>query len=413
MTTETPSPAPVTDHRVPPRGVLPRGVQAWLMAGLAAGLLLIILLTGRPTPPSRPAPAATPNAAPSPERLSDYQQRLRALDERSRLDLRNEAAPAPVAPLVDQQTNARSVDPLVEERRRREYESLFAANLVLSRRTGSDRPATAQTSPSLTAPAPTDDAPPSLDDVAAAVVRAAGRSQPVGDARGVAPDTTAQESAQDRSSESPERRASADAPAPGGARYRLFEGTLIETVLTTRLDGGSAAPVTCLVTTPVYSADGRQLLIPAGARVLGLTRPVQAWGETRLAVTFHRLILPNGRSYGLRQFTGLNQAGDAGLRDRVNHHYLATFGAAAAVGVIAGLGQLVGNAGLGDGDRDQTVIVAGGVGDATGQAASQVMARFLNRLPTVTIREGHRIRIYVTSDLELPDYDPPAARGRS
>ena len=31
--------------------------------------------------------------------------------------------------------------------------------------------------------------------------------------------------------------------------------------------------------------------------------------------------------------------------------------------------------------------------------------RFLNRLPTITIREGHRVKIYVTSDLELPAYE--------
>jgi hypothetical protein len=34
----------------------------------------------------------------------------------------------------------------------------------------------------------------------------------------------------------------------------------------------------------------------------------------------------------------------------------------------------------------------------------QVMNRFLNRLPTVTIREGHRVKVYLTSDLELPAY---------
>jgi type IV secretion system protein TrbI len=34
------------------------------------------------------------------------------------------------------------------------------------------------------------------------------------------------------------------------------------------------------------------------------------------------------------------------------------------------------------------------------------MSRFLNRLPTVTIREGHRVKIYLTSDLQLPAYEP-------
>ena len=57
------------------------------------------------------------------------------------------------------------------------------------------------------------------------------------------------------------------------------------------------------------------------------------------------------------------------------------------------------------GDGDRTVIIAGGVGDATSQATVQVMNRFLNRLPTVTIREGHRVKVYLTSDLELPAYE--------
>ena len=39
---------------------------------------------------------------------------------------------------------------------------------------------------------------------------------------------------------------------------------------------------------------------------------MQALGETRLAVAFHRLVLPDGRTYALDQFMGLNQIGDAG-----------------------------------------------------------------------------------------------------
>src|SRR6185369_7082663 len=85
MAEHTPGSAPVVDHRKPPRGVLPRGAQAWLMAGLALGLLAIIVITGRPTPAARPAPLSQGEpAAPNPDRLRDYQDRLRVLDERSR-----------------------------------------------------------------------------------------------------------------------------------------------------------------------------------------------------------------------------------------------------------------------------------------------------------------------------------------
>jgi type IV secretion system protein VirB10 len=186
----------------------------------------------------------------------------------------------------------------------------------------------------------------------------------------------------------------------------VLEGTVIDAVLTNRLDGTTAAPVNCLVTNPVYSHSGQHVLIPAGARVLGETRPVQAFGETRLAVAFHRLLMPDGSTRPLDQFKGLNQAGDSGLRDRVNHHYLSTFGAAAAVGLVSGLAQLVGSAGIGLGDGNRTVIIGGSAADATAQASAQVMSRFLNRLPTITIREGHRVKVYITSDLDLPEWSP-------
>ena len=37
-------------------------------------------------------------------------------------------------------------------------------------------------------------------------------------------------------------------------------------------------------------------------------------------------------------------------------------------------------------------------------AGEQVLDRFLNIMPTVTIREGTRIKIYLSNDLLLPDY---------
>ena len=46
--------------------------------------------------------------------------------------------------------------------------------------------------------------------------------------------------------------------------------------------------------------------------------------------------------------------------------------------------------------------------DTTSQATLQVMNRFLNRLPTITIREGHRLKVYLTGDLELPAYSTTA-----
>jgi type IV secretion system protein VirB10 len=68
------------------------------------------------------------------------------------------------------------------------------------------------------------------------------------------------------------------------------------------------------------------------------------------------------------------------------------------------LAQFFGSGGFAGGDGDRTVVITGGLGNATSQATTETMSRFLNRLPTVTIREGHRIKVYLTTDLELPAY---------
>ena len=410
-----PPPAKISDHRPVPRGVLPRGVQTWIMAGVAVGMLAIMLIVGRPDPPARPATTAAPVQPPIADRVRDYQDRLRLLEAQAGRDAQA-TAPSPSAQTVqyDDTQPPPPQDPIAADRKRREYESLFASNVVLSRRPENDRPDIGRNTSQPSAPARADSAGPSVDEVADAVVRATTRTigltaNPMAQ---FPPQTTAAIPTPQTRSNDQVRTTPDQTPAIGaaGPLHRVLEGTVIDTVLTNRLDGTSAAPVNCLVTNALYSHTGRQVLIPAGARILGETKPVQTFGETRLAVSFHRLLMPDGRTYRLDQFLGLNQIGDAGLRDQVNQHYLSMFGAAAAVGLISGLSQYLGSAGLrGGGDGNRTVVIAGAVGDATSQATLQVMNRFLNRLPTITIREGHRVKVYLTSDIELPAYAPPGS----
>ena len=411
--------APVADHRPVPRGVLPRGTQTWLMVGLAVGILLVIVIAGRPAPATRPNPAAGPTQPANADRVRDYQDRLRMLEARAAQEAQavSQSPPTPSAAYEESRPPAPE-DPIKAERRRREYESLFASNVVMSRRPEAERPDSGQATSGSSAAAPTSrrEENPSIDDVADAVVRAttrvAGNTQPGRVATVLANPPNATNTPGPQTTAAPVRPAQTEPISAAGPLHRILEGTIVDTALTNRLDGSVAAPVNCLVTNALYSHSGQHVLIPAGARILGETKPVQTFGETRLAVAFHRLLMPDGRTYSLDHFIGLNQIGDSGLRDQVNQHYWSTFGAAAAVGLISGLGQYLGSAGLTRGDGDRTVIIAGGATDATAQASVQVMSRFLNRLPTITIREGHRVKVYLTGDLELPAYEAPAVVGR-
>ena len=96
----------VADHRPVPTGVLPRGIQTWVMLGVAVGMIAIILFAGRREPPARTV-AMTQPAAPNPERVRDYQERLRALDARAADEARSAAAPGCARVRTERRTKGR------------------------------------------------------------------------------------------------------------------------------------------------------------------------------------------------------------------------------------------------------------------------------------------------------------------
>ena len=177
---------------------------------------------------------------------------------------------------------------------------------------------------------------------------------------------------------------------------RIYEGSFLEAVLVTQLSGDFPGPVLAQVAVPFYSADRQRVLVPRGARVIGTASAVQGQDQERLAVSFHRLIYPDGRWVTL-DFHGLNQVGEGALKDQVNRHYFSMFAAVGAVGIISGL-TLQNSNPYGGGAQ----AFRAGAGQGLGQAAEQILQRFLNRLPTLTIRAGHRLRIWFTSDVLVP-----------
>jgi len=190
-----------------------------------------------------------------------------------------------------------------------------------------------------------------------------------------------------------------------GQPYLVYEGSVLDTVLMNRLDGDAVGPVKVLVSNPLYSHDHQHVIIPEGTVVLGEAKKIGAAGfgqQRRMAVVFHRLIMPDGYSVDLDQFQGLDQIGEEGLKDKVNNHYLQIFGTSIALGVIAGASQITQGGG--------TITTSGsqaftnGAAGSVSQSATTILDRFIQIPPTITIREGHRVKVYFTQDLLLPAY---------
>lgn len=187
--------------------------------------------------------------------------------------------------------------------------------------------------------------------------------------------------------------------ASTGKTYKLFEGDVIETVLTNRLNGSFTGPVNVMVTTAVYSHDHQHVLIPQGSRIIGEAERVGTQGQQRLAVVFHRVICPDGYSMDLNKFTGLNAVGETGLKDKTDNHWGTIAASAVALGVVqgfslSGTGSAFTSNGLGEYRQ--------GLANATSQSGTQILSRQLSILPTITIMEGHRVRVWLNKDVDLP-----------
>lgn len=415
---------PVQDRALRPVGVLPKNMQTYVIIGIAVMMVGVIAFSGAGTPPksadSSAAKAATaidPNWA----RIQEYRNRIdeqarKLAEEQSKLEQAKQAfGVAPAAPgsqplpatqaqypyppyqppPPEPRTPPKPEKSAIElDQEKREYQSLFASNVALTyRKDESTVQEQSEQSAAVTS-----------------LLRAASASPAPVAAKPAVPGPTETETmdaeslAQDYPRNSAERKANTlpSLKASTGKLYRLFEGTIIETVLTNRLNGSFSGPVNCLVTTDVYSHDRQHVLIPKGSRVLGEAKRNDSFGQQRIAVLFHRVIMPDGYSVDLDQFRGLNQIGETGLRDQVNRHYGQVFGISLAVGAIAGLATVNTSAGFNASGLD---LYRQGVATNLSQSSLRILDRYLNVLPTFIIREGHRIKVVLSDDLELPAYE--------
>jgi type IV secretion system protein TrbI len=436
---------PTVERRAPkPAGLLPRNSQAWIIGGIALIMVMIIAFSGKKEPKARKAPSEAPIVVdPSQARIEEYRARIEeqarklAAEQAKIRPYRRQLGVAPgippsgtggpytyqsysgghlpyqADPVLERQTSQIETD-----KKQREYRSLFASNIALThRKNAQDKTQELAATPApgligqgpafslygypyppLLAPGGLSGAPQVSATPQAAEEAKSQQEAPLASTadQGSATHVGVGDAAENR------QERDANLNRSEGKMYRIFEGNFIEAVLTNRLDGSFSGPVNCMVTTNIYSHDGQRLLIPEGSRVLGEVRKVESFGQQRLAVVFHRLIMPDGYSVSLDRLPGLNQIGETGLVDKVSHHYLQVFGISVAIGAVAGLSQANTQYGINTSAAD---AYRQGMASSLSQSSLRILDRYLNVLPTFTIREGHRVKIYLTEDLVLPAYE--------
>jgi type IV secretory pathway VirB10-like protein len=238
----------------------------------------------------------------------------------------------------------------------------------------------------------------------------------VGNERGVPPNATSTgddgsaQNGQDRKlafvNASVDRRTvSSDRVTRPASPYIVQAGTVIPGALITGIRSDLPGQITAQVTENVFDTPtGRFLLVPQGARLIGIYDSQVTFGQSRVLLVWTRLIMPNGRSIVLERQPGADTAGYAGLEDQVDNHWGELF-KAAALSTFLAVGTELG-AGSDTNSNDSAIIQAlrHGASDSLNQAGQQVVRRSLNIQPTLTVRPGFPVRVIVNRDLVLAPY---------
>jgi len=170
------------------------------------------------------------------------------------------------------------------------------------------------------------------------------------------------------------------------------QGAMIPAVLETGFDSTSAGLARAIVSRDVRGFDGKKVLIPRGSRLIGEYQSDVAFGQNRALITWTRLLRPDGVTISLDS-PATDTLGRGGVKASVNSHFWtrlgdAVLGSAASIGTALGTRAATG-----------TVIVS--VPGSVQQSASQTQAARV--VPTLTMKPGTSISVFVARDLEFPD----------
>src|SRR6476659_6166067 len=138
------------------------------------------------------------------------------------------------------------------------------------------------------------------------------------------------------------RTTSPDRLAKPASRYVVQAGSVISAALITGIRSDLPGQIMAHVTEPLFDTlSGQTLLVPQGARLIGIYDSHVTHGQSRVLLVWTRLIMPNGRSIVLERQPGADSGGYAGLEDEVDNHWGAVF-KAALLSTLLAVGSEVG-----------------------------------------------------------------------
>ncbi|MDH7809471.1 MULTISPECIES: IncP-type conjugal transfer protein TrbI [unclassified Rhizobium] len=191
---------------------------------------------------------------------------------------------------------------------------------------------------------------------------------------------------------------------PQQSPYELKRGSVIPATLITGINSDLPGRITAQVSQNVYdSATGHQLLIPQGTKLFGRYDSKVSFGQNRVLVVWSDIIFANGSTLQIGGMAGTDAEGYGGFNDKVNNHYLKTFGSAVMIALIGtGIDMAV--------PQSSTLATQDTASDAArrnfvetfGRVADRTIQRNMDVQPTLQIRPGYKFNVLVDQDIVFP-----------
>ena len=184
--------------------------------------------------------------------------------------------------------------------------------------------------------------------------------------------------------------------------YTIFAGTIIPAALQTGINTDLPGDVLATVTENVYdSVSGKNLLIPQGSKLLAKYSSAISFGQNRVQVAWQRLIRPDGVSLQMGNMNGVDPQGASGYAGSVDEHwwdYAKGIGLMLLFSVIDGQIQYS----MKEANTQGATDVANSLTAAVDQVGSQYTSNVMNIQPTITVKQGSKVQVFVNSDLIMP-----------
>lgn len=184
----------------------------------------------------------------------------------------------------------------------------------------------------------------------------------------------------------------------------LLRGTYIRCVLQSRVISDFPGYTSCIVTEPVYSVNGRRLLLPRGSKVMGFYNADGVIGD-RAAIIWDRITTPTGLDVNMAS-PGVDALGAAGNPGHYTAHWGQRITSALLISMLSDAFKYVGakngppQTTFGGGFAVQNPYESN-TARTMERLANMALERNMGRPPTVTINQGAVLNVYVARDVDF------------